>query len=377
MTRSLVPILFALLCTPALLRAQEPTGEEVPPDTAAAKPGTTLVPLPVLFYQPETKLGFGGLVSYYFWLTDPPAVGSGERFQPSSLTAIAVYTTNKQIITALEGELWVGDGRWRMLGNLGLSKFPTKFWGIGNDTPDAAEEDYTPLSFNSLLEVQRGLGKGWYLGGIARAGYRQLREVEEGGLVASGTIPGSEDGSIIGLGALLSWDTRDNTVYPRSGWYHQLRGVLYDGFFGSRYDFGSYTLDLRVYGSLFRTHVFALRGVGMASSGTPPFDLMPQLGGDRLLRGYFQGRYIDRQLLALQGEYRLPVWWRIGAVAFGALGQVADQWGDIAFDRFHPSVGGGIRFLISPEEGLHLRADYGWGFDVNSGGFYLSIGEAF
>lgn len=376
MRRPLI-LIAMLLCAPAVLGAQEPKGEEEAPDSAATRPGNTLVPLPVLFYQPETKFGFGGLVSYYFWLADPPALGSGERFQPSSLTAIAVYTSRKQIITLLEGELWLGDGRWRVLGNLGLSKFPTKFWGIGNDTPEEAEEDYTPLLFNSLLEVQRGVGKGWFLGGIARAGHRQLREVKGDGLLAGGTVPGSEDGSIIGLGALVSWDTRDNTVYPRSGWYHQLRGVLYDGFFGSRYDFGSYTLDLRVYGLLFRTHVFALRGVGMASSGTPPFDLLPQLGGDRLLRGYFQGRYLDRQLLAFQGEYRLPVWWRIGAVAFGAAGQVADRWGDFAFDRFHASVGGGIRFLISPAEGLNLRADYGWGFDVNSGGFYLSIGEAF
>jgi hypothetical protein len=365
-----------LLCAPALLGAQEPQGEAAPSDSAAARPGNTLVPLPVLFYQPETKFGFGGLLSYYFWLTDPPAVGSGERFQPSSLTAIAVYTTRKQIITSLDGELWLGDGRWRVLGNLELSKFPTKFWGIGNDTPDDAEEDFTPLLFNSLVEVQRGVGKGWFLGGLARAGYRQLREVEEDGLLASGSVPGSQDGGIIGLGAVVSWDTRDNTVYPRAGWYNQLRAVLYDGSFGSRYDFGSYTLDVRLYQSLFRTHVLALRGVGLASSGTPPFDLMPQLGGDRLLRGYFQGRYLDRQLLAFQGEYRLPVWWRIGAVAFGAVGQVADGWGDVAFDRFHASVGGGVRFLISPE-GLNLRADYGWGFDVNSGGFYLSVGEAF
>jgi len=369
--------LLWLLCGTAPLGAQEPDKVPAAVDSAAARPGNTLVPLPVLFYQPETKLGFGGLASYYFWLTDPTAMGSAERFQPSSLTAIALYTTRKQIIAALEGELWLGDGGWRVLGNLGLSKFPTKFWGIGNDTPEDAEEDYTPLLFNSLAEVQRGIGKGWYLGGIVWAGYRQLREVAEDGLLAGESVPGSQDGSIIGLGALVSWDTRDNTVYPRSGWYHQVRGVLYDGAFGSSYDFGSYTLDLRVYGSLFGTHVVALRGVGMATTGTPPFDLMPQLGGDRLLRGYFQGRYLDRQLVALQGEYRLPVWWRLGVVAFGAVGQVADRWGDIAFDRFHPSLGGGIRFLISRAEGLHLRADYGWGFDVSAGGFYLSIGEAF
>jgi hypothetical protein len=65
-TRLLVWILVALLCGPATLDAQEPEAEEAPSDSATTKPGNTLVPLPVLFYQPETKLGFGGLVSYYF-----------------------------------------------------------------------------------------------------------------------------------------------------------------------------------------------------------------------------------------------------------------------------------------------------------------------
>lgn len=377
MSRRILSLVAGFLCAPMVVHAQEAEEARPPADSTAPRPGNTLVPLPVLFYQPETKLGFGGVASYYFWLTDPPAAASGERFQPSSLTAVALYTTRKQIITALEGELWLGDGRWRVLGNLGFSKFPTKFWGLGNDTPEDAEEDYTPLVFNSLVEVQRGVGKGWFLGGIVQAGYRELREAADSGLLAGGTIPGAENGGIVGLGAVVSWDTRNSTVYPRSGWYHQARAVLYDGSFGSRYDFGSYTLDLRGYVSLFRTHVLAVRGVGTASSGTPPFDLMPQLGGDRLLRGYFQGRYVDRQLVALQGEYRLPVWWRFGLVAFGAVGQVADRWGDITLDRWHPAAGGGLRFLISPDEGLHLRADYGWGFDVSSGGFYLSIGEAF
>jgi len=108
-----------------------------------------------------------------------------------------------------------------------------------------------------------------------------------------------------------------------------------------------------------------------------PFDLMPQLGGDVLLRGYFAGRYRDRQLLALQGEYRTPVWWRLGLVGFAGIGQVADNWGALGLGHFHPSAGVGARFQLSRTEGLNIRADYGWGFDAGTTGFYLSVGEAF
>ena len=96
-----------------------------------------------------------------------------------------------------------------------------------------------------------------------------------------------------------------------------------------------------------------------------------------LLRGYFAGRYRDRDLLAFQAEYRAPVWWRIGVVAFGAIGQVQHDLNGFRSDQFHPSLGAGLRFALSPQEELNIRADFGRGFDVNSGGFYLSFGEAF
>jgi outer membrane protein assembly factor BamA len=190
-------------------------------------------------------------------------------------------------------------------------------------------------------------------------------------------VPGAENGSIIGLGVVLTRDTRNNIVFPRRGGLHRLSATLYDELLGSDFDFGLYELDLRGYFPVFSSHVVALRAVGRASSGSPPFDLQPQLGGDVLLRGYFQGRFRDRHLMAFQGEYRAPLVWRIGVASFVAAGQVAGALGDFGFDRFKLSAGGGLRFQLSEQEGLNIRADYGWGFDVGSGGFYLSLGEAF
>ena len=95
------------------------------------------------------------------------------------------------------------------------------------------------------------------------------------------------------------------------------------------------------------------------------------------MRGYFQGRFTDRQMLALQGEYRGPMFWKLGWVAFGGVGQVADRWGDLQLDGFKASLGGGVRFLVSPRETLFIRADLGYGVNTGSTGFYLNIGEAF
>jgi hypothetical protein len=341
-------------------------------DTSAA-PGNSLVPLPAAFYTPETNLGFGGVVSYYMY----DAEQSTGRILPSTLSAIGIYTTKKQIIALVSAELHLSDDKYRVLGSGGYSKFPTKLWGTGNDTPDTLEEDYTPAAFMLSGEFQWQALPGWYLGASFQAAHREIVEVEAGGLLAGGLVPGSEDGSVIGAGLLLTRDTRNNTIFPSGGSYHQVSATLFGGWLGSSYDFGEYVLDLRKYMSPVEGHVLAVRALGQWTSGTAPFDLMPQLGGDVLLRGYYQGRFRDRQLLASQVEYRAPIWWRVGLVGFAGAGQVAPSLGDFTWSGFKVSAGGGVRVNLDPQSGLNIRADYGWAFDTKSGGFYINIGEAF
>ncbi len=347
-------------------------------DTAEAeRPGGTLVPLPALFYQTETGLGFGAAITYFL----PPPTDSGngpvQRDQASQLQLFAIYTTKKQTAIQFGAELYPSGGKFRLLGSVTFVKFPTKYWGIGNNTPDAAEEDFTPLSFVIDGDFQREIRPSWYAGLLGQFVIRNLDEVEPGGLLDSGNTPGAEDGRIVGLGAGATWDTRSSTIWPVRGGYHQLRALFYDGFFGSDFDFGTISLDLRGYFTILPGTVLAVRALGVTSTSTPPFDFMPQLGGDRLVRGYFAGRFRDDNLLALQAEYRFPVWRRFGAVAFGSAGQVAPTLGTFATDAFRPAAGFGVRFLLNPERMLNVRADFAWGFHVGSTGFYLGIGETF
>jgi outer membrane protein assembly factor BamA len=350
----------------------------VPAQEDEREGGSTLVPLPVVFYQPETGLGFGVAANYYTRFTEAPPDQPDVTVPPSVFQLIAVYTVKSQIITTLKSELYLGGTRYRVLGDMGYSRFPTKFWGIGNDTPEEAEEDYTPERLTVLgIDAQRELMRGWYLGVTARAFYRKISEVETDGLLATGDVPGSDDGWSLGVGVVGTRDTRDLTTFPTSGSFHQLRALVYSSVWGSDFEYGTYLLDLRRYLPLGRRKTVAIRGLAWASSGTPPFDQLPQIGGDQLLRGYFQGRFTDRQLVAAQAEYRGPAFWRIGWVAFGGVGQVADTWGGFEADGFKTTVGAGIRFLISDRESLFIRADLGYGVDTGSTGFYLNIGEAF
>jgi outer membrane protein assembly factor BamA len=346
-------------------------------DTTAGEtrpqPGNTLVPLPVVFYQPETGTGFGAVAAYYMY----GDVSSTERVLPSTLWLLAVYTTKRQVSLELGAELYHRHGKYRTVATVGFSEFPTKFWGTGNAVPEEQEEDYTPRTFYGAGEFQWSVAPGWYVGAAVEVGHRQLVTVDSAGLLDQGIAPGTADGRLVGAGLLFSRDTRDNSVNPTRGSYHQLRTMGYDDLIASEFDFWMVTLDLRKYVPLESGPVLAFRALGAAASAATPFDRLPQLGGDVLLRGYYEGRFRDRSLVALQTELRAHVWWRIGVVAFAGVGQVATTPSNLELDGFKPSLGAGLRFALSPDAGLNIRADYGWGFDVGSGGLYLNIGEAF
>ena len=84
------------------------------------------------------------------------------------------------------------------------------------------------------------------------------------------------------------------------------------------------------------------------------------------------GRYIDRDMLALQVEYRPLVWWRLGAAVFAGVGEVGLQFQDFDYKKLLPGAGLGPRFNLSTKYHVNLRADFAWG----KNGYTFSMGPA-
>ncbi|MGW8267461.1 MAG: BamA/TamA family outer membrane protein [Longimicrobiales bacterium] len=356
---------------PLALGAQEITRtpeQELPP---------SLVPMPILFRQPETGTGFGSAATYFFRLRSPEDGSGSGSASPSTITAVAIYTTRSQIIAALEPNLRLRGDRLRIGGALEFVRFPTSFWGVGNDTGDEMEESYTTRALNIEAAALRQFRRGWYAGLVGRYARRKLSDLEPGGLLDQGAVPGTDGDQILGLGMAVSRDTRDRSTSPGSGGFHQLRLIRFASALGSDFNYTQLSLDMRRYLPLAPGGVLALRALGESLAGTAPFDVFPQLGGAELLRGYYGGRFRDRSLVALQAELRHHLAWRFGVVGFGALGQVAPAAADLRFDGMKATVGAGLRFAINQGEGLNIRADYGWGLETGTRAFYLSLGEVF
>ena len=287
---------------------------------------------------------------------------------------VLFYTTEKQFSISAQFDSWFDGNRWRILADVGFSRFPAKFWGIGNDTPDEAEEDYTPRSGWARGRVEHRIIGSLYGGVRLSALARSLIETEDDGALGEGVVPGSEPVDLVAAGLSATWDSRDVVVFPRRGILSQLSVDRYAEWLGSDYEYTFWTVDLRGYLPI-GVHVLAGQALLFAVDGTAPFDQVPRMGGDWLIRGYYEGRYRDDILAALQAEARIQVWRRFGAVVFVGAGQVAPRLGGLEFGEFHPSAGLGVRYRLSKQQNLNIRVDLAVG--DGSWGLYFNLGEAF
>jgi outer membrane protein assembly factor BamA len=374
---SFLPLILPLLAILLITAAPGPPALAEPADADTADGGDRTAEgrngwifFPYIFYTPETRVGVGGGGGYFF--RNPC---SCDESRPSTVLGNVIYTQNKQLVLAVQPSIYWRDEKYYLRTELSYQKFPDKFYGIGNDTDEDAEEDFTPENFQIILKTQVRLLPGLYLGPLVEFSDSRLKKVTEGGLLASGKIRGSEGGQASGVGMEINRDTRDNVYYPSTGGYYQLSAIFFSAVLGSDYEFKRYILDLRQYLPVTAAHVLALQFYGRSTNREVPFQLLSKLGGTYQMRGYYEGRYRDQDMIVLQGEYRLPLWRRFGLVCFAGVGDVACKTSAFHARDFKSSAGLGIRYLLEPEEKLNLRFDFGFGKDTS--GFYVNFTEAF
>jgi outer membrane protein assembly factor BamA len=338
---------------------------QAPDSTAVTK--HRMFPLPIVFYQPETKWG-GGAALLHTYRTARDA-------RTSSDGLFIVYTQRKQFSLSLSGERFTPMDRYRLSAELSWSRFPDLFYGIGNDTEVSEEEEVTLRSGRLALDVRRGLTRSLFVGATALLQTTDAIEREEGGKLLSGSIRGSGGGELRALGTVVAWDGRDRVYSPSRGGLAAVFLRHSDPAIGSTFESTRLDLDTRVFHAAGGGHVLAGQLIATVGSGEPAYFDLATLGGANTVRGYFEGRFRDRNRVAVQAEHRFPIWRRLGGAFFAAAGEVMRRPGEARIDGFHPAAGAGIRFLLSPEEGTRLRIDFAWG-DGDSG-VYFAFNEAF
>ncbi len=355
-------VLLSALLVMALRGEAEKT--EAPPSRSG------FVIAPVVYYTPETSLAWGLVGIHHFRL--------GHSARPSRLSHYRfnlIRTQNKQSIAQVDYELYLAGGRFLIDGVAKYSYYPDRFYGIGNRTLEEEREDFTSSNWRLQLNLQRRFGTTLYAGLHLETYDVAMRARESDGRLVGGTIAGAEGGTVTGLGLFAKWDSRDNTFSPTSGIYSSIFINHFSRAFGGDFAFGQVTLDARGYIGLGADQVVAVQGLLRAVQGEAPFLMLPKFGGLNLLRGYYDGRYCDRNMLALQAEYRRLLWGRFGACVFAGIAQVQPRFSLLELSGFHLAGGAGLRYKFNRRENLNVRLDIG--FAGSTPAFYLTFAEAF
>jgi outer membrane protein assembly factor BamA len=361
-------ILLALLLAPAVASAKEESPAKG--DEKSDKTNSRIISSPFLYYTPETNMAFGLAGSFLFRESD-----TLPENRPSVISPLIIYTLNKQFKTQISSDIYLQKGNYVIKTEIKLEKYPDKYFGIGNDTLEANQQDYTSQSFGISLSLLREFGRNLKAGLQYSFSTWTIKEWGKNGLPAGESIPGNRGGIVSGPTFLFNLDNRDNIFSPSRGELFEMDYTFINHALGSDFNFHIFRLNLRKYVPLFSSHVLAFQSLLQLEGGDVPFYFMSQLGGQNLLRGYYQGRFRDKDLIALQVEYRLPIIWKLGGVAFAGIGQVADRIEHFAAGRFRYTIGTGLRYLFDKKEKIQIRADIGFGRDTT--GFYFSIYEAF
>ena len=354
-----------------LLLSLQAAWAALPADSTRQKKKLSLTPFPAFFVAPENGVGFGALVVpvYNF--------GKDSLTRNSTGQVLAYYTTKKQSSLQLTYNVFTNRERYVLTGEAKYFDAPIYYYGVGkrNTLSDSSLIDSKLITFQNRWLKQ--VIKYVFVGGQFQVSRTTSVSYKNPDSKMKERPLDEQDGYLVsGLGPAILVDNRDNPLNTRNGLYAELGMVLYAPAIGSAFRFTRYQADLRRYIALSDRQVLAFHGLAKFSAGRVPYRDMANLGGDRIMRGFYEGRFRDRQMAAVQAEFRQQVFSRVGLVAFASLGQVADEVNHLNFHRLKRAAGGGLRLMLNRRERLNIRIDYATGSEEASG-LYFAIGEAF
>lgn len=341
------------------------------PDTSRHKKITYLV-IPEFSYSDRSGIGVGGSARMYIRNFKPLPTGESRRL--SYIDASVDFSFNGDMSFSISPEFYMNEDKLLLRGYVGYGHYPSSFWGVGPYTVDEDEEQYD----KNNLKIRAVLYKRIFHHMYAGIGYHfydySVGDVEEGGLLYSGTILGSQGYTVSGLSAHFMYDTRDYQFVPMSGLYIQADGYYNFQATGSTTNFSKHNIDIRYYLPVGGSSVLAFAWYSQVTMGDVPFQEMDGISNGVHSRGYPTKRFIDKDLASLQAEYR----YYIGRFGFAGFASAAGVGGDFlkALSMNKITVGGGIRFKLFRAHRMYFRADVGVSLDGGAQ-LYLGIDELF
>lgn len=329
---------------------------------------------PIIAYSPETHWQFGAsnvLVGF---------AKKDTNNRLSEIRAVSFITSLKQYGLIVEHALYSNKDKWFLLGLLKTQSFPLSFHGIGYNSPKEKIAVVDAFAFNWRERFLRKLSGNFYLGleldfqSLSRVNFKSY--TNDPLLLKPTGYTGYHN---FGAGVGILFDNRHNILNVRKGFFAEIAVLNYRKSFGGSGNFNSVFTDVRYFYPVRKRNVIALQSIGQFTLGDAPFNQYALMGGEMMMRGYYLGRFRDKNYLSFQGEYRmLPLSFakKFGVAFFAAAGAIYDNTTSLNAQYLKSAAGAGVHYLLFPKKDIWTRID----FAVNNeggGGVYLSMGCAF
>ena len=337
------------------------------------KEDNQLLIYPIVAYAPETSVELGASILYVAYAKHDTT----NRL--SEINGTVFYTIKNQFGAIFDHTLYSDHNDWFLLGKLKFQSFPLSYYGIGSGTPGQKLARVDAVQFQLKERLLRKVYNNFYVG--LEADFQHLGNVnfvDHDASVIYDKPPGHQGSTNVGFGLGLLYDNRHNVLNVRKGLFSELAFLHYSPHIGTGFEFTSVFADFRWFRPIRQRNVLATHVIGQFSYGHPPFNQLALMGGESMMRGYYLGRFRDKNLVAGQLEYRmLPFAFakRWGASVFGGTGVVFNSLSNMQSDHIVFAGGAGIRFQLFPKKDVWIRFDLA--VTSEGTGVYIFVGEAF
>ena len=293
----------------------------------------------------------------------------------STTSLIGAASVNGSFRLAVNNDLLLGF-KDRLKIYLGGGSMPVNFWGLGYEAADRnIMSKYVRDDLYAELEYVRRIVSGFSFGLGVDFCYASIDDVQplvleylnQGGVTDSSAIT-------FGVGLKAGYDGRTRQDSRTKGIFLEVCSYVHPKLFASQDGMlwhveatANYHQPLWMGGEL----AFDLYA-DMWSRNTP-WLFWPKIGGENRMRGYYYGRYIDRQMVTAQMELRQKIYKVLSGAMWVGAGSVFPSCRLFSFDKILPNYGVGMRVAVT--DNLSFRIDYGFG--RHSHGLIINVNEAF
>ena len=273
-----------------------------------------------------------------------------------------------------------------MSGEIGYYDYSYYFYGVGAGNEAGRKELFDVRIPRFRINYLRKIESHIFLG--ARWWFEEydIHHLPAESWLNDPSIPGGKGHRTSGPGIVAVWDNRDNIYYSLSGNYIEIVTHHQDKIWGSEFNYVRMRVDYRQFIRTAKTQALGLHVFGDFIAGEVPFSQMPAAGNNKRMRGYYEGRYRDKNAWILETEYRGYFWKRWGAAAFFNYAFLANHVTSFNTKQDYASAGGGIRFAFDREKRVNVRLDFALPIGDKQNPekdlfqktlLYFTIGEAF